>query len=519
MTGSTLLDRLPTSLDEVQTLAMKTLAHVIDYLEENWLTIVFTVVVLLVSTALYWSYGDRRSSTTMSDSTITSSIFTTPKLLTDNISIGSNWQRRRQTLAMFSCSLGFILPAVLICTGGSLYAVYWLFYHRYDPAGIVLCIYLLYGWFLDMAPTMGDRRAWMRNVSWLKDSWWNYACDYLPLLLVKTADLPTHDKEGKRMKYVLGYHPHGIIAVGAFCAFATDSSRVLDLSGDPKQLTDGNDKDEDTTSRAIQEARQELETTTALSDEKDDTSTTLTTTLTTTLGPDARGFSSLFPGLDRRVVTLPQNFYTPWLREYFLSMGAVTSDAETFRQYLAGRKPGALVVVVGGAAESMVAETGSLNLILEKRRGFVREAIMAQASLVPVLGFGETDLYQLYEADHTVLKIQKFIKGTLGFGMPLFRGRSMFLKEMGIMPKRTPVVVVVGKPIAPPTSLPGGKALAEFAPKVDRSNDTALNEDGKILLEWHKKYVQALNELYHQHKDATWNMPGKSRSKSLKILR
>ena len=32
------------------------------------------------------------------------------------------------------------------------------------------------------------------------------------------------------MKYVFGYHPHGTISVGAFCSFATDSVRTLDLS-------------------------------------------------------------------------------------------------------------------------------------------------------------------------------------------------------------------------------------------------------------------------------------------------
>ena len=48
-----------------------------------------------------------------------------------------------------------------------------------------------------------------------------------------------------------------------------------------------------------------------------------------------------------------------------------------------------MVVVVGGAAESMLAHEGHIELVLKHRRGFVREAIMADASLVPVLGFGE----------------------------------------------------------------------------------------------------------------------------------
>ena len=235
-----------------------------------------------------------------------------------------------------------------------------------------------------------------------------------------------------------------------------------------------------------------------------------------------RGFSSLFPQLDRRVVTLPQNFWTPLLREYFLSMGAVTSDRETFRRYLHSQHPSALIVVVGGAAESLVANTGAINLVLEKRRGFVREAIHANASLVPVLGFGETDLYQLYDTkdDPILVKIQSFVKATFGFAMPFFKGRDMFLKKIGVMPQRTPVVVVVGKPIPPPTTLElGNKPHHKFDPKIDRRNDKALNDDGKILMEWHTKYVKSLNELYQEYKDAKWNMPGQSRSKSLRIVR
>ena len=72
-------------------------------------------------------------------------------------------------------------------------------------------------------------------------------------------------------------------------------------------------------------------------------------------------------------------------------MGAVTSEKETFRRYLNKKHSNsrAMVVVVGGAAESMYAYEGHIELVLKHRRGFVREAILANASLVPVLGFGK----------------------------------------------------------------------------------------------------------------------------------
>jgi 2-acylglycerol O-acyltransferase 2 len=149
----------------------------------------------------------------------------------------------------------------------------------------------------------------------------------------------------------MGYHPHGIISVGAFGAFATDGAKAISVA--PLTTTkDGND-----------ESNNELV--------QDDLL-------------DPRGFSSLFPGIDRRLITLPQNFRTPFLREYFLNMGACDSAKETFRQVLS-RNDGvgnAVVVVVGGAAESMLVQPGSIDLVLDRRRGFVREAILADACLV-----------------------------------------------------------------------------------------------------------------------------------------
>jgi len=268
---------------------------------------------------------------------------------------------------------------------------------------------------------------------------------------------------------------------------------------------------------------------------------------------NVRGFSALFPKLDRRLVTLPINFRTPFLRDYFLGMGAINSSKATFRNYLNMDLPisgerttnptigRAMCVVVGGAAESLLAQEHTMQLVLHKRRGFVREAIMADANLVPVLGFGETSLYTLYDdedednneddQDSTthepttmtkkiVSTFQKFVKNTFGVAVPLFTGRSIFFKSLGVMPKRKPVVVVVGKPIEPPTTRDlKGLSRKKFNPIIDRNTDEPLNDHGRILKEWHNKYVEELESLYHTYKDAQWNHPGQNRHQSLRIVR
>jgi len=280
---------------------------------------------------------------------------------------------------------------------------------------------------------------------------------------VKTTEL---DPDAK---YVFGYHPHGIISVGAFGAFGTDGASTIDLTKPGAETS--------------------------------------------------RGFSALFPGIDRRLITLPVNFLLPLLREYYLSFGLVNSNARTFRNILSRGTGNSVVVVVGGAEESTIVSPGEINLVLEKRKGFVREAILAGAALVPVVAFGENDLYftRTVEQDHWFSKLQGSVKRNLGFAIPLFRGRSLFLQDGGLMPLRKPVTIVVGGPILPPPLT--AEERKSFKPKMDRNTLKPLNSDAELLLEHHQKYVDALMQLYQSHKNSMWNSPGLERTGTLKIVK
>ena len=267
--------------------------------------------------------------------------------------------------------------------------------------------------------------------------------------------------------------------VGAFGCFAVDGARVLDLT---RPATEGADP--------------------------------------------RRGFTELFPGITPRLVTLPINMGVPYAREYPLALGCVGSHAASFRRVL-GRGPGsAIAVVVGGAEESILTEEHAMGqLVLDKRKGFVREAIKAGAHLVPVLAFGENDVYHTVRLDPSASSIdaaiatgQQRLKRLAGFTVPMFRGRSLFFKDVGLMPHRLPINVVCGAPIPPPPL--DGAARAAFAPKFERAKDGApLNDDARLLDAHHQTYVHALKALYEAHKDAAWNAPGLAREESLKIAK
>lgn len=111
-----------------------------------------------------------------------------------------------------------------------------------------------------------------------------------PIELEKTVDLPPD------RNYIMGYHPHGIISVGAFVNFATNST----------------------------------------------------------------GFPHLFPGIQHRLCTLAPNFKVPFLATVLLSLGTISVSRESIRSVVKPEKDGkgtgkAAIVVVGGAEEALYA--------------------------------------------------------------------------------------------------------------------------------------------------------------------
>ena len=200
----------------------------------------------------------------------------------------------------------------------------------------------------------------------------------------------TYDLDPKR-KYIMGYHPHGIISHGAWCSFATN----------------------------------------------------------------ALGFSEKFPGITNTLLTLDSNFRLPFYRDWLLLLGIRSVSKESIWNTLMKGGPNndgqgrAVTIVIGGARESLEAQPGTLRLILNGRKGFVKMALRTGADLVPVVAFGENDLYdQLTAQTHPkVHKVQMFVLRVFKFTLPALHGRGLLNYDVGLMPYRRPVNIVIGKPI------------------------------------------------------------------------
>lgn len=203
------------------------------------------------------------------------------------------------------------------------------------------------------------------------------------------------------------------------------------------------------------------------------------------------GFSKLFPGITNTLLTLDSNFRLPFYRDWALAMGLGSVSRESCENILSKggmNKEGmgrAITIVIGGARESLDAQPHTLRLILRRRKGFVKLAIRTGADLVPVLAFGENELYEQVKSDQHPLihRFQMLLKSSMGFTIPLFHARGVFNYDVGLMPYRRPLNIVVGRPIP-----------------VIQQTDRSKVEDSYID-ELHEKYIQELEKMWDEWKD------------------
>ncbi|KAA8895764.1 diacylglycerol O-acyltransferas-like protein 2B [Sphaerosporella brunnea] len=308
----------------------------------------------------------------------------------------------------------------------------------------VLVPYLIYIFFFANSHADGSspyrRSEFMRNLTL-----WRLYTEYFPMRLHRTAELDPNKN------YIFAYHPHGIIGHGAWGNFVTE----------------------------------------------------------------ATGFKHLFPGITNTLLTLDANFQIPFNREYLLAMGLASVSKKSCEALLRGEylkkqllqkqrnitQPTtwfgrrrhqhvvpeggrAITIVVGGARESLEAQPGTMRLVVRKRKGFLKLAIRERAGVVPVLSFGENDLYeQVVPGEGSwAHRMQMAVKKAFGFTIPLIHARGVFNYDVGLMPYRHEVNTVVGAPIFPLKPCAGEPTDEEVA-------------------EFQKRYIEELMKLWDEWKD------------------
>lgn len=278
-------------------------------------------------------------------------------------------KRRLQTAGVLYLTVSFVFGGFF----WSALLAYVFLYTNYYWIPLLYAIWYVYD--RDTPKRGGRQSQWVRQWRLHK-----YAADYYPAKLVKTSELPPD------RNYILGYHPHGIMCIGAMCNFGTE----------------------------------------------------------------ATGIAELFPGIRVHVLTLNVNFMFPVQRELLMYHGLCSVDRDSLNWILTKQGTGnAAVVAVGGAQESLDAHKDTYIITLKNRKGFIRCALKSGADLVPVFSFGENNIfYQLKNPRGSKLRwLQEKLKKITGVAPPIFYGRGVLQYTWGYMPFREKIVTVVGKPI------------------------------------------------------------------------
>ncbi|CAL8071218.1 unnamed protein product [Calicophoron daubneyi] len=195
---------------------------------------------------------------------------------------------------------------------------------------------------------------------------------------------------------------------------------------------------------------------------------------------EAAGFSRKFLGLRSWMAVNPAFFRWPIARELAISMGFIGATYNEMRYLLdperCGEKGNFLVISVGGVSEMLETTKGQYILSLEKRYGFFKLALETGASLIPCVGFGETNLYNTVKAKSGTFlrKMQDRIQERLGYPAFLFYA-------YGLAPYPKPVYTVVGAPI---------------------SCEKTVNPSKEQIAELKSRYIEELSRLYRRYKDA-----------------
>jgi len=220
----------------------------------------------------------------------------------------------------------------------------------------------------------------------------------------------------RNKNYLLGSHPHGVLCSGAFSSFATD----------------------------------------------------------------AGGFSSLFPGITPRLLTLEGQFWIPGNRELVLGTGCCAATKRGMEALMGCAGGVAAVLVVGGAPESLNSDKHRIRLVMRRRKGWIKIALRYGVSLVPTFTFGENSIYdQLSNPDGSLVrKIQDYLQNVMGFAPVMFFGRGVFQYNFGIIPHRKPMTVVVGAPIT-----------------VEKTSEPSIEQIDGLQ----SKYIEALVSLYNEY--------------------
>ncbi len=168
-------------------------------------------------------------------------------------------------------------------------------------------------------------------------------------------------------------------------------------------------------------------------------------------------------------------YWLPFGEEILDSLGAVSNRYMNMKKVLEGGET--LSVIPGGIREMYETQKGRIRVKIRERSGIFRLAIETKTSLVPVITYGENELYELSHHPYVTSMQNVLFKYDCILPIPSWKTIQSWLHFiMGV--QQTPLVTVIGEPIEVLTT----------------HTIESLREE----------YIQALQKLYKETKPASY---------------
>ncbi|KAI0461830.1 hypothetical protein LJB42_004905 [Komagataella kurtzmanii] len=214
--------------------------------------------------------------------------------------------------------------------------------------------------------------------------------------------------------------------------------------------------------------------------------------ITGAFGTNACNIGELLPGIRIYLLTLITQFKLPLLRDYLMALGISSVSKRNVTALI--KRNQSVCIVIGGASESLLSKPHTIDIVLKKRKGFVKVALeLGDTELVPVFGFGENTAYNVFDPSVSgkscsvlnyvrkqMCGFQLWLKQHFGFTFPFFHARGVFNHDFGLLPYRKPINLVIGRPIP--------------VPYIHSPTQEQIDH-------YHSLYVEELKRVFEQNKE------------------
>lgn len=136
--------------------------------------------------------------------------------------------------------------------------------------------------------------------------------------------------------------------------------------------------------------------------------------------------------------------YIPFSEEILSLYNTVFSDYESMKERIISAE--SIGVILGGATEILYTEPNTMKLHIKKKRGIFRLALTTGTPLVPVLVYGENELFTLSKGP--IIKLIQTIAQLFHIVLPIPTFESVYQwTHLSQEPLENPVQTIVGTPI------------------------------------------------------------------------